>query len=102
MQNIKIGWRLMLITLSGILAVLALSTAVLMEQRAELIENRQIKTQHIIEAAHSIIAHYGNKEAAGNLGREEAQASAAADDLMDQSKLLKQEVGDFIRQIREA
>ena len=78
MQNIKIGWRLMLITLAGIIAVLALSTSVLFEQRNQLLESRQVKTQHIIEVAHSIIAQYGNEEQAGNMTREEAQAAAAA------------------------
>ena len=78
MQNLKIGWRLMLITVVGVLGVVVLSAFVLIGQKNDLIESRQVKTQHIIEVAHSIIAHYGNEEKAGNLSRADAQAAAAA------------------------
>jgi len=43
-----------------------------------LLEERQLKTQHVVESVHGVIAHFHRLEVAGTMPREEAQRAAMA------------------------
>lgn len=64
---------LTLLALAGVLTVAAVSVIVLSKQMHAA---KVLKTQHLVEAAHSILAQYEAEEKAGRLSREAAQKAA--------------------------
>ncbi|RED48508.1 methyl-accepting chemotaxis protein [Aestuariispira insulae] len=76
MKKLKLRWRILLVTLVGVIGVAVLSGYVLVEQHRMLVESRQIKTQHIVESIHSIVDYFGKEASAGNMSVEEAQKAA--------------------------
>ena len=79
LSNWKIGYRLSLIALVGVVGLAALSAAGLLAYRQTLFEDRQAKTHNVVEVAASIINHYVDLAEAGELSETEAQAAALAD-----------------------
>lgn len=74
----KVKTRLMtggLVTLAGLL-VFALLT--LWIQRESMLEDRKIKTRHLVEAAFTVLAHHQGLERSGAVSREQAQQGAMA------------------------
>lgn len=76
MQNFKINVRLFVIVSAAVAGLITLLAFVLVNQKAELLESRQVKTRQIIEAVHSLVSFYGKEEAEGRMSREEAQNAA--------------------------
>jgi methyl-accepting chemotaxis protein len=74
----RIGVRLGLIVATALVGLLAVSAVSLTRMRADLIADREIKTRHIVEIGQSLVAHFQGEEAAGRLGRDDAQARALA------------------------
>jgi len=75
-QNFKINVRLFVIVSAAVAGLITLLAFVLVNQKAELLESRQVKTRQIIEAVHSLVSFYGKEEAEGRMSREEAQNAA--------------------------
>jgi len=73
-KNMKIGARLWLLVLVAIAALMLTVGQALLNLRHTMLEDRQIKTRHVVETAYGVIAHYGALAAAQKLSREEAQS----------------------------
>ncbi|WP_417596911.1 methyl-accepting chemotaxis protein [Oceanospirillum sp.] len=74
--NIKIKYKLWVI-----IGLMAMGTAVLisvslMSLKDNLLEDRKIKTKHVVETVHGFLDHYYAMEKAGHLSREQAQQAA--------------------------
>ncbi len=66
-------WLLALLPLLIMTALLAVSLAL---DRQHLLENRKLKTRHVVEVAHGILAHYHAQEKQGLLSPEAARQNA--------------------------
>ncbi|MBF0284194.1 MAG: cache domain-containing protein [Magnetococcales bacterium] len=64
-----------LIGLAVVLMAFQLSL-ILLEEKGDMMEFRQLKTRHLVESAHSLLGHYHEKEKKGELSAKEAQAAA--------------------------
>lgn len=76
LQNISISKKLLflsLITFAGLAGLTAMS---LQQFRLTMVEDRQIKTRHIVESAYSIVLDYAKKADQGTLTPEAAQKAA--------------------------
>ena len=78
LSNWKIANRLVLLVLGGVIGMVTLAAIGLVEQRASLISERQAKLRHLVETAHSLIAHYEALAAAGKTSVADAQRDALA------------------------
>lgn len=78
LTHLKIGLRIQLIVALSIIGMIALQAADLTQIRHELIEDRKIKTRHLVESAHKLIAHFDTQAKAGALSEEAAKNAAKA------------------------
>lgn len=74
--NIKIKYKLWVI-----IGLMAMGTAVLisvslMSLKENLLEDRKIKTKHVVETVHGFLNHYYGLETSGKISREDAQLAA--------------------------
>ncbi len=74
--NIKIKYKLWVI-----IGLMAMGTAILisvslMSLKDNLLEDRKIKTKHVVETVHGFLDHYYSMEKTGQLSREQAQQAA--------------------------
>ncbi|MEZ2142339.1 cache domain-containing protein [Bradyrhizobium sp. DN5] len=72
----RISFKLVLIVGISLLGMVALAPIALSTLRAQMIADRQAKTQHMVDIGYSILAHYQKLESEGKLSREQAQAGA--------------------------
>ena len=56
--------------------MLALGAQALIELRYNLLEDRKVKTQHVVETAHHVFNYFHAQETAGKMTRPEAQQAA--------------------------
>jgi len=75
----RISFKLVLIVGIGLLGMIALAPIALSTLRAQMVTDRQAKTQHMIDVGYGILAHYQKLESEGKLAREQAQAAAIAE-----------------------
>jgi methyl-accepting chemotaxis protein len=78
LNKLKIGARLYLIVAGAVLGIVAVGGYSLMEIRHNLLEDRKVKTEHVVDVATSTIKHYYDMEQSGALTRQEAQSAAMA------------------------
>ncbi len=76
LRQTKIRTRLYLLLLANILLIMMLFTKLLIEYKHDLMEEKQIKTQHLIESTYSLLAYYHQLETEGTLTRQVAQQQA--------------------------
>jgi len=76
MKNIKIGIKLWLIVGFFFLGIVIVKGFGLMELRSVMLEDRKLKTQHIVETAHSVIQSFAAKAKEGTISEEEAKTAA--------------------------
>ncbi|MBT3359642.1 MAG: methyl-accepting chemotaxis protein, partial [Rhodospirillales bacterium] len=76
LNGLKIGTRLLLIVVGTVLGIVAVGGYSLFEIRANLFEDRKIKTEHVVHVAESLVAHYYAQETSGAMTRDEAQKAA--------------------------
>ncbi|MBE0531241.1 MAG: cache domain-containing protein, partial [Rhodospirillales bacterium] len=76
LDKLKIGSRLLLIVAGTIVGIAGVGSYSLTEIRAYLFEDRQIKTQHVVETAFGALEYYAGEEKAGRMGRADAQEMA--------------------------
>ncbi|HTH16904.1 MAG TPA: cache domain-containing protein [Magnetospirillum sp.] len=74
----RIGGRLWLIVVTAVLGTVAVASFSVFQMRTDLLADREIKTRHIVDVGRTLVAHYFDREQAGALTREEAQAQALA------------------------
>lgn len=75
-KNIKIGTRLWLLVSVAIAALLLTAGQALLNLRHSMLEDRQTKTRHVVEAAYGVLEYYGGLAAAQKISPEEARAQA--------------------------
>ncbi|HYE41921.1 MAG TPA: chemotaxis protein, partial [Caulobacteraceae bacterium] len=76
LSSLPINRRITILTgmaVAGTLLVLGLG---LLNLNGAMRKDIAVKTQHVVESAQSIVAHYGAEEQAGRLTRPQAQAAA--------------------------
>jgi methyl-accepting chemotaxis protein len=78
-QNLRIGTRLGAVVLAAIFGMIAIGLLSAYEIRETLLQDRKIKTQHVVEVAHGVIAGYAEKAKAGTMTEAAAKAAAMAD-----------------------
>ena len=78
LDRLKIGTRLLLIVVGTVLGIIAVGGYSLFEIRANLFEDRKVKTQHVVHVVETLVAYYQAQEDSGVMTREEAQKSAIA------------------------
>ncbi len=78
-QNLRIGTRLGAVVLAAIIGMIAIGVLSAYEIRATLLQDRKIKTQHVVEVAYGVIAGYAEKAKAGTLTEDAAKAAVMAD-----------------------
>jgi len=66
-------WIILAIALTGIVLV---AIQGLLSERAEMIEDRKVKTRHLVEAAYSILDHFHNVARQGMASEDEAKQTA--------------------------
>jgi methyl-accepting chemotaxis protein len=72
----SIRMKLLSIVLAGVAGMVLVMAISLFAERGGLLDDRKIKTRHLVETAHSLVQHYHAQQAAGTL--DEAQAKQAA------------------------
>ncbi|MFC1456779.1 methyl-accepting chemotaxis protein [Microvirga arabica] len=72
-----IGTKIHSITLTALVGIAAIIAVTLFYLREEITQAQMVKTQHVVESAYGILAHYEAEERAGRLTREAAQKAAA-------------------------
>ncbi|RTM05196.1 MAG: methyl-accepting chemotaxis protein [Bradyrhizobiaceae bacterium] len=75
----RISFKLVLIVGISLLGMIALAPIALSTLRAQMVADRQAKTQHMVDVGYGILAHYQKLESDGKLPREQAQAAAMAE-----------------------
>ncbi|MDP2804349.1 MAG: methyl-accepting chemotaxis protein, partial [Gallionellaceae bacterium] len=73
---LTIKTKLSLVILIVMLGLLILSAFALYTEKTSLLEDRQVKTRHLVESAHSILVHYYDQQSKSMLTEEQAKAAA--------------------------
>ena len=76
LRNTKIGLRLWLIVLASVVTIFIVAAIGLLETRDDLLEDRKIKTQHIVNVAHSVVQRYHALAESGEMSETAAKAAA--------------------------
>jgi methyl-accepting chemotaxis protein len=74
----KIKTKLWIITIVALIGVAALSAVALVTLKDRMMEEKRIKTQHLIETAYGVLDYYHKLAQAGGLPEKDAQTSAIA------------------------
>jgi methyl-accepting chemotaxis protein len=77
-HGLSIRARLLVLMILGAAGTALLLGVALAESRNRLLEDRKVKTQHVVEAAHALLAHYDALARSGRLGPDAAKQAAAA------------------------
>ncbi|QDF95525.1 chemotaxis protein [Azoarcus sp. DD4] len=72
----KIATRTRLLVLVAVLGIAVAVVFALFSLQSSMMADRKDKTRNLIELAHGILKHYHERELAGQMGREQAQAAA--------------------------
>ena len=75
-NRLKISARLLMIVFGTVVGFVAIGGFSLYEIRANLLEDRLVKTRNLVEAAHSLVSHYAKLADSGATSVEEAQELA--------------------------
>ncbi|WP_211252108.1 methyl-accepting chemotaxis protein [Vibrio rhizosphaerae] len=76
LRQTKIRTRLYLLLFVNILLMMLPFTRLLIEYKHDLMEEKQVKTQHLIESTYSLLSYYHQLETEGTLTRQDAQRQA--------------------------
>ncbi len=75
-KSISIKTKLSLVILIVILTLLAVSAFALFTEKSLLLQDRQVKTRHLVEAAYGVLAYNYDLQIKGTLTEEQAKAAA--------------------------
>jgi methyl-accepting chemotaxis protein len=70
--------KLLLVLVVALTGMLVVSVFALMSERSTILEDRKVKTRHLVEVAHGLLSYYEQQEKAGALAAEEARRAAVA------------------------
>jgi len=74
--RVRVSHKLLALIGLAALASLVVGAVSLMGMKGRLMEDKKVKTRHVVETAHGIIAHYHDLEKRQSLTREQAQEAA--------------------------
>ena len=72
----QVKTRLMLGGLATLIGLLAVSLTALFLEKSSMMDDRKTKTRHLVEATHTILVHFHEKEKSGDLTASEAKEAA--------------------------
>lgn len=75
-RNISIKKKLLLIVSMALVGMVVLQGVALFKLKQNLLEDRQVKTRNLVEAAHSVLAYYQQQQSDGVMTASEAQLAA--------------------------
>ncbi|MEO8038680.1 MAG: cache domain-containing protein, partial [Betaproteobacteria bacterium] len=78
LDHFSIRAKLLALVVVGALGIALALSASLREERQVLLEDREVKTQQVVETAMGVLNYFEAQAKAGKLSREEAQRQAAA------------------------
>jgi methyl-accepting chemotaxis protein len=77
-MTFRIGTRIQLITVTALLCMAALIGLSAWDLSQAITDARELKTRHLVETAHGVLAYFEGEERAGRMDRAAAQAAAVA------------------------
>ncbi|BCB26229.1 hypothetical protein SKTS_11150 [Sulfurimicrobium lacus] len=77
--TISIKSRLLLVIVLALAGMLTVSIFALISEKSTLLEDRKVKTRHLVEVAHGVLAHYYEQQKSGLLSEEAAKKAAVAE-----------------------
>ena len=75
-KSISIKTRLLLIMAAALAGMILIAVFALQSEKATLLEDRKVKTRHLVEGAHSLLGHYYDLQQKGVLSEEAAKDAA--------------------------
>jgi len=75
-KSISIKTRLLLIMAAALAGMILIAVFALQSEKATLLEDRKVKTRHLVEGAHSLLGHYYELQQKGVLSEEAAKEAA--------------------------
>jgi methyl-accepting chemotaxis protein len=75
-KSISIKTRLLLIMVAALAGMTLIAVFALLSEKATLLEDRKVKTRHLVEGAHSLLGHYYELQQKGALSEEAAKDAA--------------------------
>jgi methyl-accepting chemotaxis protein len=78
LKNLRIKHRLWIIAGLAILGILVISGAALLSLKGTQMEEKRLKTRHLVEVAHSVIEYYYDLSKSGSMPEKEAKQGALA------------------------
>jgi methyl-accepting chemotaxis protein len=76
MKSVSIKTRLLLIMAAALTGMVLIAGFALQSEKTTLLEDRKIKTRHLVESAHSLLGHYYDLQQKGVLSEEAAKEAA--------------------------
>lgn len=74
----QVKTRLMLGGWVAFLGLLAVAAMALFLEKSTMMDDRKLKTRHLVESAHTVLVHFHEQEKSGALSKDAAQAAAIA------------------------
>lgn len=74
----QVKTRLMLGGWVAFLGLLAVAAMALFLEKSTMMDDRKLKTRHLVESAHTVLVHFHEQEKSGALSKDDAQAAAIA------------------------
>lgn len=68
--------KLIAVLLTSVAGMSVISTLSLLAERDSLLEDRKVKTRHLVESAYGVLEHFSARQKKGEIGEEEAKAAA--------------------------
>ena len=78
LKNLRVKMKLLIIIGSALAGIITLVTMSLLFLKQDLQREKELKTRNLVEAAHSVLAFYQSREAAGEMPIRQAQRMAMA------------------------
>ncbi|MDD5240231.1 MAG: cache domain-containing protein [Sulfuricella sp.] len=78
-NSTSIKTRLLLVIVAALVGMLAVSTFALMSEKSTMLDDRKVKTRHLVEAAYGVLVHYYDLQKTGALSEEAAKDAAIKD-----------------------
>ena len=89
-RNLRLGTKIWIMVTLSVIGSLVIIFSALQSVERVLLEDRMVKTRHVVETASGVIEHFHAQEKSGELSREAAQAAA-----MGAVKALRYEEKDY-------
>lgn len=75
-QSISIKTRLLLVIVVALAGMLGITALALMGEKSSLLDDRKIKTRHLVEAAQGVLTHFHELQKTGAMSEEDAKQAA--------------------------